>query len=118
MSSTPESVMMTDSKEAEADLKFRAKQREFGEFLNRYEPSFPFRYRKYINPYYFSNSSASGSGLRYKIPRKQTTTAEEPLYMSGQCDHIAVSPVGTLSTPAPHPGGTAAPAPRDTSSGA
>ena len=103
--------------EAEEDRKFRAKQQEFGDLLNRYEPSFPFRYRKfYINP--FSNSSASGSCQKYKIPRKPTTTAEEPLYTSGQCDHIAVSPVGTWSTPAPHPWGAAtAPAPRDPSSG-
>ena len=33
--------------EAEADRKFRAKQQEFGDLLNRYEPSFPFRYRKF-----------------------------------------------------------------------
>ena len=104
--------------EAEADRMFRAKQQEFGDLLNRYEPSFPFRYRKYyINPYYFSNSSASGNGQKYNIPRKQTTTEEEPLETSGQCDHIVVSPVGTFSTPAPHPGGAAAPAPRDPSSG-
>jgi len=85
--------------EAEEDRKFRAKQQEFGDLLN-------------------SNSSASGSCQKYKIPRKPTTTAEEPLYTSGQCDHIAVSPVGTWSTPAPHPWGAAtAPAPRDPSSG-
>ena len=29
--------------EAEEDRKFRAKQQEFGDLLNRYEPSFPFR---------------------------------------------------------------------------
>ena len=104
--------------EAEVDRKFRAKQQEFGDFLNRYEPNFPLRYRKfYINPRYFSYSSASGSGQKYKIPRKSTTTAEKALYTSGQCDHIEVSPVGTLSAPAPHPGGAAAPAPRDPSSG-
>ena len=104
--------------EAEADRMFRVKQQEFGDLLNRYETSFPFRYRKfYINPYYFSNSSASGNGKKYNIPRKQTTTEEEPLKTSGQCDHIVVSPVGTFSTPAPHPGGAAAPAPRDPSSG-
>ena len=73
--------------EAEADHKFRAKQQEFGDLLNRYEPRFPLRYRKFhINPRYFSNSSASGSGSgqKYKIPRKPTTTAEEPLFLSGQ----------------------------------
>ena len=67
--------------EAEVDRKFRAKQQEFGDLLNRYEPNFPLRYRKfYINPRYFSYSSASGSGQKY-------------------------------------PGGAAAPAPRDPSSG-
>ena len=106
--------------EAEADRKFRAKQQEFGDLLNRYEPSFPFRYRKfYINPRYFSNSAASGSGSdqKYKIPRKPTTTAEEPLFSSGQSDLNHVSLVGTLSTHAPHPGVATAPAPRDHSFG-
>ena len=106
--------------EAEADRKFKAKQQEFGDLLNRYEPSFPFRYRKfYINPRYFSNSSASGSGSgqKYKIPRKPTTTAEEPLFSSGQSDLNHVSLVGTLSTHAPHPGVATAPAPRDHSFG-
>ena len=108
-----------EMEEAEADRKFRAKQQEFGDLLNRYEPSFPFRYRKYhSNPRYFSNSSASGSGQDYRIPRKATSTAEKPLYRSGQSDQNHVSLVGTLSTPpAPHPGGAAAPAPRDLSSG-
>merc|ERR1711888_479001 len=98
--------------EAEADRKFRAKQQEFGDLLNRYEPSFPFRYRKfYSNPRYFSNSSASDKAHDYRIPRKQTSTAEKPLYRSGQSDQNHVSLVGTLSTPpAPHPGGAAAPA--------
>ena len=105
--------------EAEADRKFREKQQEFGDLLNRYEPSFPFRYRKfYSKPRYFSNSSASGKGQNYRIPRKPTSTTEKPLYRSAQCDHAAVNPVGTLSTPpAPHPGGAAAPAPRQPSSG-
>jgi len=85
--------------EAEADRKFREKQQEFGDLLN-------------------SNSSASGKGQNYRIPRKPTSTTEKPLYRSAQCDHAAVNPVGTLSTPpAPHPGGAAAPAPRQPSSG-
>ena len=50
-----------------------------------YEPNFPFRYRTlYANPHYLGNFSASGSGQKYKIPWKPTTTAEEPLYTSGQ----------------------------------
>ena len=93
--------------EAEADRKFREKQQEFGDLLNRYEPSFPFKYRKfYSKSRYFSNSSASGKGQNYRIPRKPTSTTEKPQYRSEQCDHAAVNPVGTLSTPpTPHPGG-------------
>ena len=54
--------------EAEADRKFREKQQEFGDLLNRYEPSFPFKYRKfYSKSRYFSNSSASGKGQNSEL---------------------------------------------------
>ena len=36
-------------KEAEADRKFRARQQEFLDGLNRYNPSFPFKYKRFYN---------------------------------------------------------------------
>ena len=36
-------------KEAEADRKFRARQQEFLDVLNRYEPGFPFKYKRFYN---------------------------------------------------------------------
>ena len=36
-------------KEAEADRKFRARQQEFLDVLNRYKPGFPSRYKKVYN---------------------------------------------------------------------
>ena len=106
-----------ESKEAEADRQFRAKQKEFGDLLNRYEPSFHFKYRKYYsNPNNSSASSASGSGQKYKIPRNPPTSAEMSCRPGGQCDHIVVSPVGTLTPPASHSWEEAAPTQRATGS--
>jgi len=86
-----------ESKEAEADRQFRAKQKEFGDLLN-------------------SASSASGSGQKYKIPRNPPTSAEMSCRPGGQCDHIVVSPVGTLTPPASHSWEEAAPTQRATGS--
>ena len=35
-----------ESEEAESDRKFRARQQEFRDVLNRYEPGFPLKYKK------------------------------------------------------------------------
>ena len=57
------------SVEAEEDRKFRARQQEFDNLLNRYNLKFPLRFVKlYSNLAIFSNP-ASGSGQKYKIPR-------------------------------------------------
>ena len=92
--------------------KFIARMNEFVDLLNRYEPSFPFKYRKYYSyPRYSSSYSDSGSGQQYKMPRNQSTIAgrsPSPCH-AGQCDQ---SPVGKLALPASHTGGVAAPTPR------
>ena len=55
--------MEAKASDVEAERKFRARQEEFVDLLNRYEPSCPFRYRKFHSyPRYSSGSSDFGSG--------------------------------------------------------
>ena len=89
-------------KEAEEDRKFREKQKEFGDLFNRYRTSPPLKYIKYYSiPSNFSESAASGSLGKYKIPRIQPNLAEKSLRPGGggHCDHITVNRVEAVTPP-------------------
>ena len=73
--------MEAKASDVEAERKFRARQEEFVDLLNRYEPSCPFRYRKFHSyPRYYSGSSAFGSGQQYDISRNPSTIAGRSLW--------------------------------------
>ena len=66
-----------ESEEAESDRKFRTRQQEFRDVLNRYEPGFPLKYKKSIT------SSFTGESPRFLASRNQDRL-EDHLFLKDQ----------------------------------